>query len=227
MSFEFVCESCGAVSGPSVGLCPFCKTVLTKNSADSATYNSVQKFYTEGRIDLALSAAQKFYKEKVELKSDISFMLLYVKILIETEGPNSLINSILTEAILLAPDNQEVSDYREIVQARQTLRKGFNDSGETTLKNLLRRSPDNIHALFVVGSHMHWVEESSAAAVHYLERCVKLSPNFLRAWGCLSVVYKKINNLPLCQMALQKCISLESNPTMKDFFQNELQKFSR
>jgi hypothetical protein len=113
------------------------------------------------------------------------------------------------------------------MQARQTLRKGFNDSGEVILKNLLKRSADNVHALFILGSHMHWVEESSAVAVHYLERCVKISPNFLRAWGCLSVVYKKMNNLPLCQMALQKCIDLESNPTMKEFFIAELHKINK
>jgi hypothetical protein len=95
MSFEFVCDSCGAVSGPSVGMCPFCKTVLTKTTAESITFNSVQKFYNDGRIDLALSSAQKFYKDKPELKTDVSFMLLYVKILLETEGPTSLINSIL------------------------------------------------------------------------------------------------------------------------------------
>ena len=78
MSFDIICSGCGAVSGPSVGLCPFCKTVMAsshKNNSPQET--SISKLYESGKIDWALDLAKKMHTEKKESKSDISFLLLY------------------------------------------------------------------------------------------------------------------------------------------------------
>ncbi len=226
MSFDVVCEGCGAVSGPSVGMCPFCKTVQYRQGAEMAGQNSVVEFYQKGNVELALSLAKKLYSKDEKSKKDISFLLLYAKILLETEGPDSLINSLLTEGLLLDSQNSELKDYLELSQARPNLKKGIDDLGELALKNILRRSPDNIHALFLLGSHLYWVDSSYISSVHYLERCVQLAPKFLRAWGCLSVVYKKLGNVQLCHRSLQKCIEIETNPNMKQYFVDELKKIA-
>ncbi len=226
MSFEIVCESCGALSGPSVGICPFCKSLISRHSSEIAGEDSLREMYEAGKLDVTLNMASKIYRENEKAKKDVSFLLLYVRILIETEGPTSLINSLLTEGLLIEPKNQELIDYFEIVQAKSFLKKGLDDDGERRLKFLLKRSPDNVHALFLLGAHLHWSDNSPTTAVYYLERCVKNSPNFLRAWGCLALVYKSLNNLQLSQLALRKCIDLESNVNMKLYFKNELNKIN-
>lgn len=226
MSFEIVCEGCGAISGPSVGVCPFCKTVLAKTKNAITGHNELTEAYQKGNMELALCIAKKLHTENKKATKDVSFLLLYAKILLETEGPSSQINALLTEALLLEPENNEVRDYMDIIQAKGSFKKGVNDAGENALKLVLKRSPENVHALFLLGSHLYWVESAAPAAAHYLERCVKVAPNFLRAWGCLSAVYKGMNNIQLSQRSLQKCIEIETNPSMKEYFFTELKKLA-
>lgn len=223
MSFELVCPGCGAASGPSVGVCPFCKAILT--SPDDKNFeqeSSVAKTYESGRLDLALTLAKKLYQTDEASKKDVGFLLLYAKILIDTEGPTSLIKSVLAEAHLLAPSNQDVLDYIELVEAKSYLKKGLNDSGEVQLKYLLRRSPKNVHAHFLLGTHIFWADQQSQAAIPYLETCVRLSPNFLRAWGCLGAIYKKMGNAQLAMRAFQKCMELEPETKMKEYFHQQV-----
>lgn len=224
MSFEVICTGCGAPSGPSVGLCPFCKTVMI--SPDDENFeqeNSIMNLYEHGRLELALSLANKMYSQDENSKKDPAFLLLYAKILLDTEGPSSLIKSILSEAHLISPGNGEVLDYLELIEAKSFLRKGLEDPGEIQLKNLIRRAPKNVHAHFLLGSHLFWVDDQPGLAIPYLETCVRLSPNFLRAWGCLAAIYKKMGNEQLSIRAFQKCYELEQNPTMKAFFKQEIE----
>lgn len=219
MSFERICSGCGAASGPSVGICPFCKTVMI--SADDQNFkqeNSITQLYEKGRLDLALSLAKKMYSNDAESKKDVGFLLLYAKILIDTEGPTSLIKGVLSEAHLVDPTNKEILDYIDLTEAKGYLKKGLNDTGEVQLRNLIRRSPNNIHAHFLLGTHLFWSDEQSQMAIPYLETCVRLSPNFLRAWGCLGAIYKKMGNPQLSMRAFQKCAELEPDAEMKEFF---------
>lgn len=223
MSFEVVCSGCGAMSGPSVGLCPFCKTTMTSSEDKNFEQeNSIAKLYQSGRLDLALSLSKKMYTDDLESKKDVGFLLLYSKILIETEGPSGLIKSILVEAYLLEPNNSDVMDYLELMEAKGSLKKGLNDSGEMQIKNILRRSPKNLHANFFLGTHLFWSDEQTILAIPYLETCVRLSPNFLRAWGCLGAIYTKMGNKQLALQAYNKCFDLESNSKMKEYFQREI-----
>ncbi len=157
-------------------------------------------------------------KNSAELKSDLQFVITFSKILIETEAPSSQIRSLLAEATLHHPNNTDLIDYLEILEAKSGLKKGINDAGEMILRNILRRSPNNVHAHFILGTHLFWTDTESTMAIPHLEACVRLHPNFLRAWGCLGALYKKLGNLQLAKMAFDKCVQIESNPTMKEFF---------
>lgn len=224
MSFELICPGCGASSGPSVGVCPFCKTVLASvDGAESGHEGSVATIYESGKLDMALTLAKKLYETDEKLKKDVSFLLLYAKILIDTEGPTSLVRSVLAEAHLYAPSNQEVLDYLEVMEARQYLKKGLNDNGEVRLKKLLRRSPQNVHAHFFLGTHLFWVDEQMEMAIPHLETCVRLSPNFLRAWGCLGAIYKKMGHSQLAERAFQKCLDLEPETKMREYLTREIE----
>lgn len=219
MSFELICSGCGAASGPSVGICPFCKAVMTSlNNKNFEQENSISQLYEKGRLDIALNLAKKMYNSDPESKKDVSFLLLYSKILIDTEGPTSLIKGILSEAYLIDPKSKEVLDYIDITEAQGYLKRGLNDTGEVLLKNLIRRSPNNLHAHFLLGAHLFWSDEQSQLAIPHLETCVRLAPNFLRAWGCLGAIYKKMGNPQLSKRAFLKCVELETENKMKEFF---------
>lgn len=219
MSFESICHNCGAPSGPSVGICPFCKSVMVDaTNSDGANTASFHKLYNDGQIERALAMGTTMMKSKPEIKTDLSFLLTYVKVLLETEGPNSQIRSLLAEGTLVAPDNRDLIDYAEIVEAKASLKKGLNDSGEMILRNVLRRSPTNVHAHFILGSHLFWAENEMASAIPHLETTVRLHPRFLRAWGCLGALYKKMGNSQLAKMAFEKCAAIETNASMKEFF---------
>jgi len=219
MSFELICSGCGAASGPSVGICPFCKTVmLSANDGNYQQEKSITQLYEKGQLGLALLLAKRLYSEDAASKKDISFLMLFAKILIESEGPSSLIKSALSDAHLLDPSDPNILDYLELTEIKRYLFKGPNDPGEVQLKSLIRRSPKNVHAHFLLGTHLFWTDEEPQAAIPHLETCVRLSPNFLRAWGCLGAIYKKLGNPQLAMRAFQKCAELETDTRMKNYF---------
>jgi len=219
MSFEIVCSGCGAPSSPSVGMCPFCKTVMAAvGGKDKQTLAAFNKLYQEGRLDRALALGNDLFKSKPALKENIPFVLSLVKVLLESEGPSTRINGMLAEAYMQYPENAEITEYMEIMDAKNSLKKGVEDVGEQMLKAVLRRSPNNFHAHFILGTHMFWQKKEVASAIPHLESCVRLHPNFLRAWACLGAIYKQMGNAPLAQRAFAKCAQLETHAEMKQFF---------
>jgi len=183
--------------------------------------DSFIKLYNEGKLERALSFGTDLYAARPELKTDLIFVIAFAKVLIEAEAPSSKIRSLLAEAHLVAPENADVLDYLEIVETKNRLKKGLGDVGKLALKNLIRRSPKNVHAHFILGAHLFWSDEESMMAIPHLETCVRLHPNFLRAWGCLGAIYKKMGNPQLAQMAFLKCAAIETNQSMKEFFEKQ------
>jgi Tfp pilus assembly protein PilF len=112
-------------------------------------------------------------------------------------------------------------DYLELIEAKTTLTHAPGSDGENRLKALLRRSPQNVHALFLLGSHLFWTQGEQIQSMKLLEKAVQIRPKFLRAWGCLGSIYKKIGNLPLASRAFNTCLSLETDPEMKKFFKDQ------
>lgn len=219
MSFDLICPNCGAPSGPSVGVCPFCKSTLSGTAVkEDRTVTAIRRFYGDGKIDKALVLAGVLEREKPKMSENVGFLLLFAKILIETEGATSKIRNLLTKAFLLEPENQEASEYLEIIEAKTQLKKGLNDLGEQTLRNIIRRSPNNPHALFLLGTHLFWTERLTSEPVKLLERCVEVRPNFLRAWACLGTIYRKIGRPALAVRAFRRCSALETNQRMKAYF---------
>ena len=219
MSFPIFCENCGAPSTPSVGVCPYCKAVFqSAKIKENPTVTNIRSVFDEGDLPKALSLAALAEKEKTELTKNPNFVILYVKILIEVEAPSSKIRALLQKAQMENGTNQEITDYLEILIAKGNLKAGKGDAGEEELKNILRRSPKNAHAAFLLGSHLFWVEKDHQAGLIYLEKAVRHRPNFLRANACLASLYKQIGSEALARKLFQKCISLEKDSSMKDFF---------
>ena len=223
MSFDTICSNCGAPSSPSVGVCPFCKSVMTnKKGQDAPTITKIRELYDKGDIEKALVLVRQAEKEKPKLLENTSFTLLYVQILIESDGPSSKARSLLTQAYLRDAENAQLSEYREIIEAKNNLSHVKNDLGEQALVNIIRRSPKNPHALFLLGSHLCWVESEYARAIQLLERCVVLRPNWLQANGCLAALYSKLDNSTLAQKYIRKCISLAKDANTKEYFKTLL-----
>ena len=49
MNFEIACSNCGAISSPVVGVCPFCKSVMTKlaDGKQVASVPLIQSLYDD------------------------------------------------------------------------------------------------------------------------------------------------------------------------------------
>lgn len=228
MSFDLICSSCGAPSGPSVGVCPFCKSVMAGSSTKkiSPAYSKLLKLYNEGDLETSLHYVQEIQKTPEKHESDPDLLLLCSKILIESEGPNGKTRTLLGSALLVAPDNAEIIDYLEIIQARFSFSSESYKHGKETLAKVLQRSPNNPHALFLMGSHLFWREKNHMAAIPHLEKCVRVRPHFLRAWACLATIAQDLGNPQLAENALLKCVKLEKNPHMRSFFEGLLKKLS-
>lgn len=220
MSFDMICSNCGAPSAPSVGVCPFCKTILTSKSSvkDSPTIIRINKFFNDGEIGNALSLVKTAEKSKPALLQNTKFVLLYVKILLEADGPSGKIKSLLSNALLEHPGDSHLIEYMEIIDARSNLSRERNDVGEIELANIIRRSPKNIHALFLLGSHLFWTEKETQRSLRYLERCYRLRPNFLRANACLAALYKTLKLNSQANRLFRKCATLETNKEMRAYF---------
>lgn len=223
MSFDILCENCGAPSSSSVGTCPYCKAIFQnkkKKKPETPLLGRLKKEYKEGHIDKVLFDCDLLYRSKEKMQENSSFLLLYVKVLLETEGPASKIRSLLSRVLLNDPENSEALDYLDILEAKEELTEGVDDPGEQKLKRIIKRSPKNAYAYFLLGSHLFWVDREDAMALKYLEKAVKLHPRFIRAWGCLGAIYRSLGNDTLSKRAFGHAAKLESNPRMKKFFKN-------
>lgn len=220
MSFEIVCSNCGAPSAPSVGVCPFCKSVLAGEKAgkDAPTIANITKFFNEGKIENALALAKTAEQKKPTLLKNSKFVLLYVKILLEVDGPSSKIKGLLSQSMLENPSDPQLAEYLEVVNARSNLSREKNDMGEVELANVIRRSSRNVHALFLLGSHLFWVENDTQRSLRYLEHCYRLRPNFLRAAACLAALYKRLGLDSQAGRLFRHCSALETNKEMKAYF---------
>lgn len=223
MSFQLLCTACGAPSGPSVGVCPFCKGVLSSTKgAENPTLKRIRQLFEDGYLEDALANAAAAEKENEKLASDLGFLLTYAKILIEAEGPSSKIRALLTKANLLKPDSPETIEYLELIEAKSRLNREPNDFGEQNLRRILGHAPKNPHVLFTLASHLYWVENNPDEALRLLQKCVDQRPTFLRAWACLAAIHAKRGDVAPAQYALYKCLALEKNPAMHTYFEKLL-----
>jgi hypothetical protein len=194
---------------------------------ENPTLKAVRKAFQEGKLDHALVLGKELEKAKPALRKDAGFALLMAQILIEAEAPTSQVRALLMEAMLEGPkDPSTLQDYLDIVQAKGLLGHEARDSGEILLGAVLRRSPENVHANFLLGSHLFWVEKQPGKAIKHLEAAVKSRPVFLRAVACLGALYQTLGNAALAAKCFRKCKELESAPAMKKYFDDLLKTVS-
>lgn len=216
MAFDLVCKNCGAPSGHSVGFCPFCKCPMSDvDSEHSASYEALLQSYTSGDSDLSVIQVNKLLEKKDELIEDTDLFLLTIKILIETEAPRTRVATLLAEAMMKHPSNEQIKLYYKIHQAKNSLRNQAFDEAEMILRNVLKADPKNVHANFILGSHLFWDEDKPQEAIKYLEACTSENTKFKRAWGCLSAAYGKIGNTHLSKKATEKFKELETSQLIK------------
>lgn len=219
MNFDIVCANCGAPSSPAIGVCPYCKSVMTTEvEKKTPVVASVKKYFNDGQLEQALSLAKVLETQKPDLLKSKEFVLLYAQILLEAEGPSTKIKALLNQSLIDNPSDPQLLEYLEVAEAESNLSRQKYDAGEIALANITRRSPENAHALFLLGSHLFWVEKDAQRALRYLEQCVRTRPNFFRAKACLVAVYKALKMDDLVVRFCNECASKASDPEMKKFF---------
>ena len=228
MSFQTICPKCGAPSNPSTGICPFCKAPFSSaKTSGTVTVNPtiamIQSTFDEGHLPDALNLVTAYERENPKALEDLPTVILYLRILLESEGPLSKINSLISSALLKFPTDPTLHDFLDISRAKTFLNSHALDNALKTLETLAQRSPENYLMLFTTGAALQWEKKDSANAAKYLEKCVTLRPQFLRAWACLGAVYKTLGNQTLSTRAFQKCLTLETDPQMRNCFQTQIQ----
>ncbi len=222
MNFEIACSHCGAISSPVTGVCPYCKSVMTQTdpSTQPESFPQIQSLYDDGKIEFALTAASGLEKKDPESLKDLGFVLLYVKILLETDAPSSKARLLLKQALADNPSNPDLLEYLELVEAESHISRDNSSQGEVILANIVRRSPKNVHALFLLGSHLLWTEDDPQSALRYLEQCVRFRPNFMRAKACLAATYKALGMQDPATRLLTECANKASDGNVKRLFEN-------
>lgn len=219
MSFDIICANCGAPSSPAIGVCPYCKSVMTTEAEkETPAIANIKKFFNDGQLERALPLAKALETQKPDSLKSKEFVLLYTQILLEAEGPSTKIKSLLNQALIDNPSDPQLLEYLEVAEAESNLSREKDDVGEIVLTDIIRRSPENIHALFLLGSHLFWVKKDAQRALRYLEQCVRIRPNFFRAKVCLAAVYKALKMDDLAVRFCNECASKASDPKMKEFF---------
>ncbi len=222
MNFEIACSHCGAISSPVIGVCPYCKSIMTKTdpSTQPESFPQIQALYDEGKVDLALTAASGLEKKDPASLKDLDFVLLYVKILIEADAPSSKTRLLLNQALADNPSNPNLLEYLELVEAESHISRDNSAQGEVILANIARRSPKNVHALFLLGSHLLWTEDNPQSALRYLEQCVRFRPNFMRAKACLAAAYKALGMQDPATRLFTECANKTTDGNVKQLFEN-------
>ena len=221
MSFDTTCPSCGASSNVSVGICPYCKTVFVgnkKKDKDGHLISVLRQKYKAGKLQFVLRNIENLLKEKTKSKENVNLLSLYLKVLLEIDGPASKIRSIISLILIHDADNKQVINTLELLEAQTLFTKERNDDGEVKVKAVIKRDPNNAYAYFLLGSHLYWSDHDYRGAIIYLEKAVKIHDGFIRAWGCLGALYKTLGQTVAYKRAFKKAASLETNPQMKKFF---------
>ena len=219
MNFDIVCTNCGAPSSPTVGVCPYCKSVMTSGlEKNIPVVADIKKYFAEGQIERALSLAKALEAQKPESLKSKELALLYAEILFEAESPSTKIRSLLDQSLIEHPSDPELLEYLEVAEAESNLSRQKDAEAEVALANVIRRSPENVYALFLLGSHLFWAKNDAQGALRYLEQCVRLRPNFFRAKGCLCAVYKFLKMNEPARKLCQDCAAKVSDPVMKQLF---------
>lgn len=223
------CENCGAVAASHAAACDFCQAPLGRGESAAASSGDaaaqmpgLSKLYGEGKVQGAMVLMNNLLREKPELEKDVNFLLLEAKLLLETEGATGHIKLILNKAFLLSPKHPDVVDYRAIVDAKEKLDLGLKQHGEELLRSVLRRKPNHPHALLLMGTHLYWGKTDLEEAIRYLENCIRARPVMLRAWACLGAVNATLGRRDQAERAFKKCLDLETNPKMVDYFKGML-----
>lgn len=223
MSFDLKCNNCGAPSASSIGVCPFCKSVMLSGNKSNPSkqdllLTQLRKHYRQGKLSLVLAGLKQLFSTKPKYKENVSFLDLYLRVLFETDAPGSNIRSVISLILLQDANNQAALDFLDLQDAKSHLTAQKNDHGEKMIRSVIARSPKNPFAHFLLGSHIFWTEKDYTKSIIHLEKCTKLHPNFLRAWGCLGALYREIGNSSLAADAFRKAASLETDKKMKQFF---------
>jgi tetratricopeptide (TPR) repeat protein len=227
MSFGIQCPQCGAPSSPSTGICPYCFHVFkAPHAAVNPSIASLFEKYSAGDLSSALANATLLEEHTPELIKDPDFLLLYLKILIESDGPTFKMRKIVALGLAQPKLRAEFILFNDVIDAIESLHGDNFSSAETKLNQVLTTNPANTQALFLLGAHYFWKRNQPSQALRFLEKCVSLQPNFLRAWGCLAALYESLNNLPLAMRAYQKCAEIETEPRMKEFFNQSLKRLA-
>ena len=114
MNFEIACSNCGAISSPTVGICPFCKSVMTKASdskGQGASLSMIQSLYDNGKIEQALALASTMEKQDPDSAKNANFVILYTQIQIEVDAPSSKTKSLLNQALVANPSHPDLLEY--------------------------------------------------------------------------------------------------------------------
>lgn len=228
MSFPLLCPSCGAASGPFVGICPFCKSSLSTQATPIEGNHSTMallELYQKGDYDTALILIKELFAAGKELSpSEIDSALIAARILLEVDAPSSQIRGLVGNILLLDPHHQQAKDLIELLDAKALFKKGAHDEGEVGIMTFLKSHPQDALAHFLLGSHLFWVEADLVRAVSHLERAVLYRPSFIRAWGCLGALYSRLDKKQHAINAFSQCLRLEKDKGMRQIFQNELKK---
>lgn len=224
MNFEVNCPNCGASSGPSVGVCPYCKTVLASTEEKHPALSGIQEMYAIGRIDEALAQIHMI-KEQKDLQEDANFWMLAGKVSLEAESPSSQIKTFFARAMTIeGPHQKEAKLYIDMIAAKRLFRKGLNDRGEQWFNSQIPLYPNNPHLLFFLGSHTFWVDQETQSSSANLERCVQLRPSFSRAWGCLFAIYQKLKDTPNMQRCMKHFSEVSADERTLAFMREQFEK---
>lgn len=242
MANDNICENCGASQPSGATACDFCLSALTppqpppqRESAQAgadpkrrpvaeSSLPGLMKLYGEGRVQEVQALLTALYKQRPEAEQDVDILMLNVKVLLETDGTIGQTKQAMHKAYVLAASRADVQEYFQLVGAKEKIESSRKEKGESELKALLKRSPNNAHAMLLLGTHCFWALNDVAGAIRYLENCLRVRPVMLRAWACLGAIHTSEGRYAQAERAFLKCLEYETTPAMISYFKSMLSK---
>ena len=229
MSFDIICQNCGAPSPPHVGVCPYCKSVMTNPDESVAESHSLKKFreaVSENRLEDALYLGHQLEQSKPALLENPSFVAAYARVMFECSAPSSRIRAAIQRCHLAHPEHAEITYLLEVAHASLMLDHGSTSSGIEKLKLLIRSRSDDPLTLFMLGSHLVWQASEPAMALPYLQRAARLRPKSVRVLGCLARANEGVGATELARSLYERCAKLETNAPLKKQFETMAQRLA-
>lgn len=183
----------------------------------------MRALFASGQLFEVATLAQCVIDQYNDNIQNVDFFILAAQVEMELHGFTKKADQFIRQALKLAPFNDVALAYYKMSSACLDLKDGLYEKGEATLRECLSKTSLRPYASFLLAHHLFWKTSEIKEAIELLEAVVFERVGFLKAWTDLALAHKRTGDRFKANLALQKCLKLDREPSRRSFYERHLE----